>query len=682
MKSFYEYQEAARTNSAVLMVMLSIAIIATTLMTGLALTVWLFVPTFYLIYYFVPNPVGDHEVHYPDWVPNGLLEHFPELRHFPWELCAFFFIVLTLATGAAIIVATRNRVRRLWSAGGIGVAESLGGICVTADGYRRDDRTQRAVNVINEVAIAARVPAPHVYVLHNEPGINSFAVGLTSRDMVLGVTAGCIRQLNREQLQGVVGHEFAHIKNGDTVRNILLVGYLHGLMTLIITAQSLIQNGMALLVKSISHGGQGVTGMFITACGALLWPVGLIGLFCATAVKAAYSRQREYLADASGLEFVRNDRGMSDAMKRILAHEQGSRVVSPRCLALSHVFFAKSSNGILGFFDSHPPLKQRIVRLDRDWDGEVQFEDEHEVGEFKGVFQGTMSIGQQARSSDCGRLNPIAAASALVVSNEIAMLVNEHASEIQQTLPQDVWSLTQELATAEAMIFALWSAGHTNQEDDDVQLDPLGVTCDASLRVAEALKPYVDHYHLPQRLMLFDAAINHIRQNAQQSDLSDFCRKAQALLAEPTDGDLLRWAWKKCVQLIVDREMGQPRPEPKFGNCAELLDDCQVLISALAHANDSDVMQSYSLQRAGNVLGQDLQLLPPEQCSLDAVDEALKNLQYLAPKARRKLVLAGSTSIETDSQLNEVESLLMRGICSGLGYPPATLLPGQPVKLN
>jgi len=682
MKTFYEYQEAARANSSVLMLMMCIAIGITTLMTGLAVTVWLFVPTFYLIYAFFPNPVGDHEIHYPDWVPDSLLESIPSLQHFPWELFAFFFIVITVTTGSAIVLVTRNKVRELWVAGGIGVADSLGGICVTREGYRRDANTQKAVNVVNEIAVAARIPAPHVYLLYNEPGINSFAVGFTPKDMVVGVTAGAIEHLTREQLQGVIAHEFAHIKNGDTVKNILLVGYLHGLMGVIITAQSLIHKGIEFMVKSISHGGHGIVGMFIAACGILLWPVGLIGLCAATAVKAAYSRQREFLADASALEFVRNDIGIGEAMKRVLAHKQGSHVRSPSCISLSHVFFAKSTSGILGFFDSHPKIEKRILRIDKHWDGKVQFEAEHQVGEFQGVFNGTMSIAQQARESASGRLSDIDDAAPLQISNELAMMVNEHATAIRMMLPDSMWSLTQDLPTAEAMVFALWSLGTEPTPLDDAKLCALGETCEEAKIVAEALKPHLNEYGLPERLMLLDASMNVIRKRAQQSDLGEFCAKAESILAEPTGDDLFRWAWKKSLQQIVDRERETPRPKPKYGDCEDLLEDCQILISALAHANDSDVMINYSLQRAGNVLGHDLELLSPEQCTLAAIDEAIAELRLLAPKARRQLVLACSTSIETDSRLNEDESLMMRGMCSGLGYPAATLLPGQPVKLN
>ena len=151
-------------------------------------------------------------------------------------------------------------------------------------------------------------------------------------------------------------------------------------------------------------------------------------------------------------------------------------------------------------------------------------------------------------------------------------------------------------------------------------------------------------------------------------------------MTDGDDQDLFRWAWRKTVQEIVDRERATPRPRPEFRDIDEVLDECRVLLSALAYANDNQMMEGYSLMRAGNVLEHDLELLPRDQCDLEAVEAALERLQLLAPKARRKLVLAGSASIDTDEKMNDEESLLMRGICSGLGYPPATLLPGQPVR--
>lgn len=688
MKTFYEHQENARGNSAVLMIVLTLAISVTTLLTGLMITLWLFLPLNYFFIQAFARPVGPVEIDMHPGPEQTLqiwfAEQFPWSWTFPWDLFGFFYVVITIATGAAIIVVTLNKMRRLRKAGGVGVAESLGGVCVTAAGYRRDKKIQRAVNVVNEVAIAARVPSPHVYLLYDEKGINSFAVGLAADDMALALTAGAIEHLSREQLQGVIAHEFAHIANGDTRTNIKLVGYLHGLMCIIICAHSLIQQGVELTVKSISHGGQGIVGIGTTAIGALLWPVGLVGLCCATVIKAAYSRQREYLADASAIEFTRNEIGLTGSMKRILGCKAGSRVRSPRCLALSHVFFAKSCGGFTGFVDSHPPLKKRIRKIDSTWDGEVEFEEEHDVGEFRGVFSGTMSIAQQARENSSGRLTatPDLEFKELQVAEPVLMGVNEHAAATRAVLPPNLWQLTQEVPTAEAMVFALWAIGQRQTNEDDLELCALGKTCDAAKKVADALKPHLESYGLPERLMLFDAAVNVIRKECQRANAKAFCEKAESLLVQHADGDLFRWAWKKTVREIVDRELEVPKPRPEFRDVEECLDECRVLLSALAYANNGDVMEGYSLLRSSNVLGHEVELLPRQGCGLNAIELALERLQLLAPKARRQVVLAGSASVETDGIMNDEEALLMRGICSGLGYPPATLLPGQPVKIS
>lgn len=685
-KTFYEYQGEARSNSAGMMCLLGLAIATTTLMTGLMITLWIFVPLYILFIRAFPRPETAFTIHlHPDQqhpLQLFLVENFPWTLNFPWELFGFFYVVITAATGAAMIVVTRNKVRELWRAGGVGLARSLGGVQVTAEGYRRDERTQRAVNIVNEIAIAAKVPPPEVFVLHDEPAINAFAVGLTYSDMVVGLTAGSIQHLNREQLQGVVAHEFSHITHGDTRTNVLLVGYLHGLMAIIICAQSLLNKGMEFMVRSISHGGQGFFGMSMIAIGALLWPVGLVGLFCSTIVKAAYNRQREFLADATALEYSRNHVGLLRSMQRILACPQGSRIRSARCLALNHVFFAQSCGGIAGFFDSHPPLPERIRRLDPNWDGQMQFEDEHDVGSFRGVLSGTMSIAQQARPTRTGRLleTPGEASKELEILDSVVMSINEHAARIQATLPSEIWELTQHLQTAEGIAFALWANGTTASDHDDIELDLLRDACGTSHEVAQALKSYLQSYGLPEKLMLFDAAINQIRMEAQTSDLSEFCRKAKTHLALKDDTDLFRWAWRKTVQQIVAREQEHPRPQAKYGDTSEVMHECQIVLSALAYANNSDVMEGYSLMRASSVLGQEIELLPRDQCRLDDIDTALDTLSLLAPRARRKLVLAGSASIEADSRMNDEETLLMRGICSGLGYPPATLLPGQPIK--
>ena len=659
------------------------------MLTGLMITLWGFVPLYCLYLSAFPRPETIFTVHlHPDEhhpLQRMLAEQLPWTVDFPWELFGFFYFVVTAATGIAIWTVTRNKLRRLWSAGGIGVARSLGAVHVSAPEYRADTRTQQAINIVHELALAAQVPPPEVFLLHDEPGINAFTLGLTHADMVMGLTHGCLRELNREQLQCIIAHEFSHITNRDTRTNVLLVGYLHGIMSIIICAQALLNRGVRFMVNSISHGGPGVVGISLLVGGALLWPVGIIGLGFAMLVKAAYSRQREYLADAAAVEFSRNRMGMVSAIQRIMAVQHGSRVFSARCLAISHAFFAKSCGGVAGLIDSHPSLEERILRLNPDWQGEVEFEEEHTVGQFTGILKGTMSIAQRARSTSSGRIveGVDADSRELEVTEEVVMNVNEHAAGIRDALPRPLWELTQELSSAEAMVFALWSSGTDETPDDDLDLDSLGAACPTSQRVADALRQHIGGYGLAERLMLFDASVNQIRQASERSDLRTFCRKALQLIeCERNDDDLFRWAWRKTMQQVVDRELATRRTRPEFRDVDEVLEECRVLLSALAYANDSQTMEGYALLRAGNVLEHDLELLPRSECGLDVVESVLDRLQLLAPASRRKVLLACSASVETDSVMNDTEALLMRGICSGLGYPPATLLPGQPVKLS
>lgn len=669
--------------------LLTLAMGITTLLTSVMITLWLFLPLqwFLLSRYERPDSLLNHLgplTTYHHAIDRGLSESWPWLHDAAWELLLIFFVVILVTTTSAMIATTRAKMRRLREAGGVGVADAMGGIRVSAESYRPDEATRRAIHVVHELALAAKIPPPQVYLLHDEPGINAFAVGLSHRDLVIGLTDGAVRQLNREQLQAVVAHEFAHIVNGDTRTNVLLMGYLHGIMGIVITAQSLIHNGVELLVKSISHGGQGITGIFVTIIGGLLWPIGLVGLIVATIVKAAYSRQREYLADAYAIEFVRNDVGLVHAFRRILTSREGSRLRSPQSLALSHAFFANGCSGIFGVLDSHPPLTKRIQAIDAGWDGELLHEDEHEVADFDGVFRGTMSIAQQAREASCGRLaeSDVSAWSEPVVAHETTMDVMQHASDLRAEIPSDLWGLTQELPGSEAIVFALWAGGQLESREDDVELTSLGATCTASRQVADALVPHLEHYGLAHRLMLFDAAVNQLRSQADSGQLDDFCDKARVLLEEANDGDLLRWSWRQTLGQIVQRVERALPEEPRYADVDEIPVQAAVVLSALAYANDSTLMEQLAMQRAANLLGLELRLLPKEVCCLEDVDVALEAVQQLAPKARRKFLLACSTCVESDSLLNEEEALLMRGICSRLGYPPATLLPGQPVALG
>lgn len=274
-------------------------------------------------------------------------------------------LALVVLLGTLVLVGGGSAVKILsLRDGGHVVAESLGGEKL---GHDPDSLAERQLlNVVEEMAIAAGVPVPPVYVL-KEKGINAFAAGFTPDDAVLGVTQGCIELLDRNELQGVIAHEFSHILNEDMRLNIRLIGVLHGILLVGITGRYLMYS---LHVGGRSRSGRGRMALFVL--GLALVVIGFAGLFCGRLIKAAVSRQREFLADASAVQFTRNPEGIAGALKKIGGYESGSTVTANRAEEASHLFFGNALGE--GFFSSgwlstHPPLPKRIERIDPSFDG-------------------------------------------------------------------------------------------------------------------------------------------------------------------------------------------------------------------------------------------------------------------------------------------------------------------------
>lgn len=239
------------------------------------------------------------------------------------------------------------------------VAEQLGGRLITPATY--DGHEKRLLNVVEEMSIASSVPMPKVYLLRDE-SINAFAAGTSYDDAVIGVTHGAITLLNRAELQGVIAHEFSHIFNGDMSLNIKTIGMLNGIVFISIFGQFFMRVSLS---GNRSHNGKNNTA-WAAVLGGVIWMIGSIGVFFASAIKAAINRQREYLADASAVQFTREPQGLAGALKKIGG--SSSIISAPAAAEFSHLYF---SSGIRNFFSfaSHPPLEERIRAIEPYWDG-------------------------------------------------------------------------------------------------------------------------------------------------------------------------------------------------------------------------------------------------------------------------------------------------------------------------
>ena len=268
----------------------------------------------------------------------------PEVNPFP------ILAISSLAVLAVIACATLFRMASLRT-GGAAVAHQLGAMPVPEN--TQDYHLRRLRNVVEEIAIASGVPVPQIFVLNDEAGINAFAAGYSPSDAAVAVTRGALNTLNRDELQGVIAHEFSHILNGDMRLNIKLMGLLFGIMVMALIGQKILVHG-----RFRSKDAAPIIGV---ALGLMV--IGYIGLFFGRMIKAGVSRQREYLADASAVQFTRQTKGISGALKKIGGLHDGSKIANADAEEISHMLFG-SGTALSGMMATHPPLTERIKALD------------------------------------------------------------------------------------------------------------------------------------------------------------------------------------------------------------------------------------------------------------------------------------------------------------------------------
>jgi Zn-dependent protease with chaperone function len=275
------------------------------------------------------------------------------------------FAWIAIGTAGLIGLGSLFKSLSLRSGGGGQVARSLGGRAV--DPNTSDPHEKRLVNIVEEMALASGIHVPEIYVLPEERGINAFAAGHSPDDAAVAVTRGCMEQLTRDELQGVVAHEFAHILNGDMRLNIRLIGLVFGILLIALFGRILLHS---MRFGSMSNRrGKGGGGMAaIALLGLLLLIIGYVGVLFGRLIQAAVSRQREFLADAAAVQFTRNPDGIGGALKRIGGWSSGSSVINAHAAETSHLFFANAmAASSFNVFATHPPLETRIKAIDPTW---------------------------------------------------------------------------------------------------------------------------------------------------------------------------------------------------------------------------------------------------------------------------------------------------------------------------
>ncbi len=584
-----------------------------------------------------------------------------------------------LASAAAltlILVGTLYKMAQL-AGGGTVIAERLGGRRVYPN--TNDPVERRVLNVVEEMALASGVPVPPVFMLSSEEGINAFAAGYSPSDAVVGITRGCAQQLTRDQLQGVVAHEFSHILNGDMRLNLRLIGVLHGILLMGLVGREVLR------FASYSGGGRSDrerrndAGAYVFFIGLAFMVLGFVGLFIGNLIKAAASRQREYLADASAVQFTRNPEGIAGALKRIGAAVFGSKIASPRAAEASHMYFAE---GISTLFASHPPLTDRIRRVDPQWDGVYPpaLPADAVVGFGRdgvgALVEGTPADGRQ---DVYGKPVPVE-----VVRHAVDQVANptelhrEYVRELIAAMPPAVTQAAHEPYGARAVIFA-----SLIDQDADVraaQLRVLEKAADANVyELTLKLMPAVNQLDVRALLPLVDMTLPALRA-LSSSQYEEFNKCFAYLVQADQRLGLFEWTLHQILLRHLRPQFEKVRPpQVRYYGLQQLGSQVSVLLSTLAHASqhDDDLAFQAGAKHVGEV---SVELLPREACSVGQLDAALRELRQAAPKLRARLVDATAACICADLDVSVEEGELLRAICDMLNCPMPPLLAGQRVS--
>ena len=575
------------------------------------------------------------------------------------------FAGAAMVTAAFIGIASLWRLRGLRSGGGA-VAASLGGERVT--GLEQDPLKRRLHNVVEEMAIAAGLPVPEVYVLENEPGINAFAAGLETSKAAVAVTRGALERLTRDELQGVVAHEFSHILNGDMRLNARLMGYVFGLVAVSMVGRLLLRGGAygGGRARSGSRRGGGGTAALLAA-GVALLALGSFGVLAGRLLQAAVSRQREELADASAVQFTRNPAGLANALKRIASSPLSSSVRAVRREEIGHMLFASGRRSLAGLMATHPPVERRIRALDPSWKPGDPPPPAPEVEPLPTARERAAAEAEKKRALEAlpglpefPGLDPVAAA-ALVGVVDLAM-----AQRLLALVPDDVHRAVLEPEGAALACLAMLLDGQESMRASQLAVLEARLGAAASDRVAQAAG------HLAEltptlRLALLDLAtpaLHHLPE-ARRDDLLHLVQRLVEL-----DGVLS--PQEAALAAAIESRL-HPEADRKPDGPAAL-----ALLALLARAGHEDQEQAAAawtqgaakLERAGFPLPSPLPSLSDisSSAAADAAAGAAR-LAGMEEHFRRALVEAMAEVAAHDGLLRARELEILRAAATALACP-------------
>ncbi|HWS77832.1 MAG TPA: M48 family metallopeptidase, partial [Thermomonas sp.] len=579
-------------------------------------------------------------------------------------------VFTTVATLAVIGVGSMYRIASL-RGGGEPIALQMGGVPVAED--TNDPNLRRLRNVVEEIAIASGVPVPKIYVLEHEAAINAFAAGYSTSDAVVAVTRGALDRLNRDELQGVVAHEFSHILNGDMRLNIRLIGLLFGILMIGLIGRKILTHGR--------FGGRNKGAGALLGAALVAMVVGYVGLFFGRMIKAGVSRSREVLADASAVQFTRQTQGLSGALKKIGGLHEGARL-NDRGDAeeVSHMLFGDGV-GFSGLFATHPPLLQRIQALEPGFRGEEleRLQSRWLASPPSGLDEDVhMGLDGHVGARLPGAWQELSVTPPMVAAQVAAPAADDYsrADTIVSTLPEALRDLAAKRDAVVPMMLALLLAGDeavAARQHAEIAARLGADAADYATRIHEQL---VADLHPMLRLPLASLAFPVLRLRPRP-ELDAFMDSVFAVVNADGEVSLFEYCLGRLLTVQV-RESLDPSRYARFGRRkpGSVRDEFATLLAVVAQAGHGDVASARRAYLAGlqRVLPRDHLPYAPPANGVQALDAVWEPLDALDPLAKQAMVEAVTAAASHDGRISVAEAELLRTICGVLHCPLPPML--------
>jgi Zn-dependent protease with chaperone function len=572
-------------------------------------------------------------------------------------LSSYIFIYVTLAVIAVVTLGSLFRLAQLRGGGKV-VAEAMGGRLLNT--ATLDDNERKILNVVEEMAIASGTPVPPVYLME-DAAINAFAAGYKAQDAVIGITRGCIELLERDELQGVIAHEFSHIFNGDMRLNIRLIGLLYGIMVIGLIGYYILRGSVyrrQSLRSNNKGGGIAVLGLGLVA-------IGYSGMFFGNMIKAAVSRQREFLADASAVQFTRNPQGIAGALKKIGDYHEGSYIRSADTSEISHMLFCQGLKaGFTSLFATHPPLAERIIRLDPRWQGQFKAPNLNAIAGDENTQRSGFNTATEANQKT-------AVASIGEPSAAHLELAAKNLGDLPDEIIEDAHS-----SFGACMLVCCLMLELADKEGEKQQLQLLQDSLNSrQLASFSAIRNRVSWISRDVYLSLLDLCIPSLKQLSPIQYRSFMSLLGQMIVA---DNSISVFEW--CIFKILHYSLAESTPSQRAVDITRCGWACEELLSALArigHEDSAQAERTFNQASAELGLQASLHFRPAPEQQTEVLEKATDLLKNLKPLQKPRLLKAMAVCIAADGQIKAQEAELLRAVGALLDCPIPPLLEQQ-----